>query len=304
MPGDRPRGARADGDAARTAGAKIARGGVGLADVQGQLYDLITAPEGVARRLGELGRGARDLETIVRSSGPLSAVERVDVYANMYFFRILEVLHADYPKLRAVVRDDAFHNLATAYLAAHPSRHPSLRFVGAKLPGFVATSDVARARPWLADLAALEWARVDVFDRADVTPLPREALAATPPEAFASIRLATIAAFELVPVTFAVAAPWRALETRTDDVDEAKLDDPPRAAPGAAIVVWRRGVTVHHRPADAREAQALALVRAGTTFGTLCTSLGESTASEEEAAQVAAGFLGAWLAEDLLASGS
>jgi hypothetical protein len=273
-----------------------------LAELQRRFFELVTGREGVAKELAARGLPEAHVAAIIEGDARASAVERLDVYANMYFFRILDVLHADYPKLRAVLGDDAFHNLATDYLAAHPSRHPSLRFVGAAMPRFLSDHAFAQERRWLSDLAALEWARVDVFDRADTPPLAREAVAATPPEDFAAIRLAPIAAFEVVPATWAVELPWRAIETRDSDEDsDEATTEPPRAAPGHALVVWRRGVTVHHRAVEEPEAGALALLRAGTTFGALCTALAER-ASEEEAAQLAVGLLGTWLADELLAA--
>jgi hypothetical protein len=274
---------------------------LGLAELQRRFFGLITAREGVARELAARGLPEAYVGAIVDGDARASAVERLDVYANMYFFRILDVLRADYPKVLAVIGDGAFHNLATDYLAAHPSRHPSLRFVGAALPRFLAEpaegQRLAKERPWLAELAALEWARVDVFDRADTAPLARQTLAATPPADFAAIQLRPIAAFELVPATWAVEATWRALEA-----GEAVGAEPARGAPGHALVVWRRDVTVHHRAVDGAEAAALGLLRGETTFGALCTALAEKAASEEEAAQVAVGLLGSWLADELLAA--
>jgi hypothetical protein len=215
----------------------------------------------------------------------------------MYFFRILDVLRGDYPKVLAVVGEDAFHNLATDYLQAHPSRHPSLRFAGAALPGFVARHALGAQRPWLGELAALEWARVDVFDRADQPTLTRAAVAAVPPDGFAEIRLAPIAACEVVPATHSVEQTWRAAE------DERAPQAPGRAPEGHALLVWRRGVTVHHRPVGARERKALALLRGGTTFGALGAALAQDAASDQEAAAQAVQLLGAWLAEELLAAG-
>jgi hypothetical protein len=269
--------------------------GPSLAELQRRFFELVTGPEGVAEELAARGIPERELRAIIAGDARASAVERLDVYANMYFFRILDVLRADYPKLVAVLGDDAFHDLATDYLQAHPSRHPSLRFVGAALPAFVARHALAAERPWLGELAALEWARVDVFDRADAEVLAREALANVAPEDFAAIGLAPVPACALVPAAFAVEDPWRAAEA--GDAPTA----PPRAAEGHAVMVWRRGVVVHHRAVEGAERRALELVLPGTTFGALCASLGASLGSDEEAAAFGARCLAQWLADELLA---
>jgi hypothetical protein len=271
-----------------------------LAELQRRFFELVTGQQGVAKELAARRIPEREVTDVIAGDARASAVERLDVYANMYFFRILDVLRADYPKLAAVLDGDAFHDLATDYLQAHPSRHPSLRFVGAALPGFLAAHRAAARRPWLAELAALEWARVDVFDRADAAAVSREALAALAPEGFAELALAPVPACALVPAAWAVEDLWRALEA--GDGDGAPLPPPAPAPAGHALLVWRRGVTVHHRPVEAGERFALERLLARTTFGTLCADLGEVLGSEPAAAELAARCLAQWLADELLAT--
>jgi hypothetical protein len=269
--------------------------GPALAELQGRFFELITGPKGIVDELVRRGIPERELGSIIAGDARASAVERLDVYANMYFFRIFDVLRADYPKLVAVAGAETFHDLATDYLQAHPSRHPSLRFVGAALPDFLARHALGATRPWLAELAALEWARVDVFDRADAEALGQAALSALAPEAFAELALAPVPACALVPADWTVEDVWRAIEGGREPAA------PTMADPGHAIVVWRRGVTVHHRTVGARERRALELLLPGTTFGALCTVLGDELDSAETAAQLASECLGRWLADDLLA---
>src|ERR1022692_2565876 len=183
-----------------------------LADVQAQLYDLITAPEGAAKRLAELGRAPRDLETIVRSSGQLSAVERVDVYANMYFFRILEVLADEYAKIVTLVGADAFHNLVTDYLLACRPAHPSLREVGARLPTFLATHPLAEGRPWLAELAQLGRLRLRLFEGPDAEALTLDQIRALPPEALPELTLRAVPCHATLRTEYGILPLWRALE--------------------------------------------------------------------------------------------
>ena len=78
----------------------------------------------------------------------------------------------DYPKLRATIGEDAFHALMSGYLRAHPPRSFTLRDAGLALPEFLRTWSSAPA--WAPELAALERARVEVFDGPDATPLTQD----------------------------------------------------------------------------------------------------------------------------------
>ena len=70
-----------------------------LADTQKRLRRLITWPEGVAEALRVEPSGRAPLTTVVRSDERLGAKERLDVYANAYFYRIHDVLAEDFEKL-------------------------------------------------------------------------------------------------------------------------------------------------------------------------------------------------------------
>jgi hypothetical protein len=299
--------------------------GPALADLQRELYDLITAPEGVAKRLAELGRAPGDLEAIVRSKGQLSAVERVDVYANMYFFRILEVLSDEYAKLVRLVGADAFHNLITDYLLACRPAHPSLREAGARLPAYLARHPLAENRPWLPELARLERLRLELFDGPDAELLTFDAVRALPPETLPELAVRAIPCHAVLRTEYAITSLWRALEagsdpTKTDETppdetraNEARSEDrgvhPPhdetRSVPAdpppipEAILIWRQELTVFHRVLDSDEAAFLSLLQQGATFATMCENLAEGAAAQA-AAQRAFELLARWLADGIL----
>jgi hypothetical protein len=271
-------------------------GAPSLAEIERQFFALITAPRGVAAGLTAQGRTTAQLGQVIAGDARASAVDRLDVYANMYFYRIRDTLRDYFPATAAVLDEAGFHNLITDYLLAHPSRHPSLREVGRWLPEFVATHGLAAARPWLGQLAALEWARLDVFDRADQPPLTRERLATLAAEAFTTLALPLVAAHELVEGPHAVEEIWAAVQT-SQPVPEAPSITPP---PGSALLVWRRELTVYHRRVEAPEAQALTWLRAGLNFGALCERLADDR-SPQAAAQLASVWLSTWLADELIA---
>jgi hypothetical protein len=167
--------------------------------------------------------------------------------------------------------------------------------VGCKLPAFL-DAHASPERPWLADLARLEWARHDVFDAGDATPLTMDALRGLPPDQFASLPLALIPAHTRILTRYGIEALWQALS----DGDEPPRPDPLETEDGA-MLVWRRHGDVVHRTLDAREAAALAEVAEGTSFGLVCEWIA-GRVPEAEAPQVAFGLLAQWATDEVLVS--
>jgi hypothetical protein len=279
-----------------------------LAEMEARFYDLVTARESVAATLAAGGERARSetarrevgaavgpdapdaLLGLIRGDERLSAVERLDVYAGMYFFRIRDVLRDEYARTAALLGDDAFHNLVVDYLQACRPSHPSLREVGARLPGFLAAHPTGGDRPWLAELARLERARLELYDGPDTEALTIEALRATPPERFGALRLRPISCHALLENRFGVSALWRG--------EDAHARSP---APGPeTLLVWRRDVEVYHRAVDPEEAGWLRRLEPGVPFERICAELGETTGSEEAAAVRAFELVSRWTADGFL----
>ena len=127
---------------------------VRLKHLESILYRLITAPSGVAEGLAAERRlPAGGLDAIVRGDDRLSAEDRVDIYANMYFYRLLDVLKEDFPATLSVLGDDNFHNLATGYLLEYPPTEPSVLYCGRHLAAFLRDHPPSKDAPYLADLA-------------------------------------------------------------------------------------------------------------------------------------------------------
>jgi len=266
---------------------------VKLHDTQARFYDLVTARDDVAAIAARDAEARAAVEEMVVGDTRLSAVGRLDVYAAMYFVRIHDVLVEELPRTAAALGGEAFHGLVTAYLQACRPSHPSLREAGARLPAFLASAEhpCAAERPWLAELARLERARLEVFDGPDAAPASIAALRAVPPEQFGALRFRLIPSHRLLDNRFAIAPTWRA-----EDPNEA----PPRAA-RETMIVWRRDSAVFHRVADADEAlwlPRLADAR-GAPFADLCAALGEKLPDEAAAAR-AFELVARWAAEELI----
>jgi hypothetical protein len=267
-----------------------------LAETQRLLWQLISARDGVTPALRQLNMTERDLGELIRGDDRLSPSARLDIYANMYFFRLRDILRGDYPTVAAWLGEDGFHNLVTEYLLACPSTHQSVRNVGARLPAFLG----ARAAPeqaWLTELAQLELARLDVFDGPEAQVLTVEQLRALPAAEFVTLPLQLIPCHRLLDVQFAVDELWREVDA---GLAEGQEPTPPPAEP-RALLVWRQEIAVFHRPVDALERAALVRAHDGAPFGHVCELLAEQLPMEE-AGPRAFQLLANWAGDGLLVS--
>jgi hypothetical protein len=269
-----------------------------LIGAQRLLSELVRMPESVEKTLELEGRTARfeALERTVNGDAEMPAVRRLDVYANGYFFRILEALQEDYEGLEHALGETHFHNLATAYLLKFPSSATSMRDVGARLPRFLESEpeaeEVRRVWPWAASLARLERAMVEVFDARDAEVASREDFAAVAPERFASLR------FELQPSVLRLALDWPVVGIRIAHDQETELALPDCSSPEHALV-WRQDERVFYRKLAADEADALERASQGASFGELCVHVAEHVGEESAPGRVA-GWLMRWLADGCL----
>lgn len=292
-------------------------------------WRLITAPKGVQAGLqeqasqGDFDRG--EFDALFRggdgqSEGGLPAAERLDIYANMYFYRLLDALKEDYPRLLEAIGAERFHNLITDYLLKHPSHHPSLRFLGEALPEFAAGHPLSKGFPWLHDLARLEWDRVEMFDAPDAVALGRDDLARLPQEQAGEARFTLIPACRLRRFDFDVARLWRELKEGTDERSRkaaAKPEimpqevtqtagscetSPPRVARRSTWMrIWRQGFVVYHRSIEEDEARALQDLGSGTPLQTVCQQLAAGMSMEKATARIGLLMQG-WLDDGLLAT--
>ena len=81
----------------------------------------------------------------------------------MYFYRLLDCLKEDYPATLAVMGATNFHNLITGYLLAYPPSHPSVLYAGRHLADFLDSHPLRDEWPFIADLACLERALIEIF---------------------------------------------------------------------------------------------------------------------------------------------
>ena len=145
---------------------------------------------------------AADAAAWVKPSAQLTPFERLEIYNQQYWCRVLDSLAEDFPGLQALLGRARFRRLARAYLTECPSRSFTLRNLGCRLAPWLQAQPGWTA-PWSAlalDLARLEWAHIEAFDGAERPPLTGADLG----EVDASTRLGLQPCLRLVRLAYPV----------------------------------------------------------------------------------------------------
>lgn len=274
-----------------------------LADLQSIIYRLITAPGGPNDAAGqEQALRDRGLDAVIAGNKRLSASERVGIYANAYFCRLHDILKEDFPCTYTILGDVNFHNLITGYLVEYPPSEPSVLDAGRDLPLYLQT--ITRLPglslsqwPFLADLASLERACVEVFHGADADALEGASLRDLAPESWPSLKI------RLHPAAQIVDAEWR-IDRLMEAIKDGRSWEPPLREP-AAILVWRKDWQVRYRALEAGECAGLRTAAAVSEFASICAALVNELQWKSEISDLAAimnRMLTRWLGDGLLTS--
>jgi hypothetical protein len=267
-----------------------------LKDLQSLLYRLITAVSGVAEGLAaERELNAGGLDAIVLGDDRLSSEARVDIYANMFFYRILDALKEDFPATLAVLGDENFHNLVTGYLLEYPPTEPTITNSGSHLAEYLHDYVMRERAPFIADLAKLERATVEVFLGPDAPTLDSDALRAVAPEDWPTMKL------KLHPSAQILALDWQVSDLLHAVEDHRPWNPPTQAA--IKTLVWRANARVSHRDLDPAEANALEAAARSATFAEICDIVAATLGNQDPVAKMNQ-FLSRWLSDNLLTPNS
>lgn len=146
----------------------------------------------------------------LRLSGEAEGLDRrFGIYRNTVFASLAAVLRARFPAVEALVGEEFFQGMAVEFAAAHPPETPVLLEYGSQFAPFIADFGPAREIPYLADVAAFEWARHEAAHAADAEAVSLDALTAVDSARLGEVRLTLHPAARLFRSDFPAATLWR-----------------------------------------------------------------------------------------------
>jgi hypothetical protein len=269
-----------------------------LRDVQVWMVSAITGPEADAN--------AKDVARYVTAGPRLSAAERFDIYRSGYHARLFECLLDDYPVLAAMLGrldsregpdgdGECFEALCRAYVDRHPSASPNLNAFArhmaslcreVKLEAFPGFDGL---RVFAAELAALEWALVEVLHAETAAPLEITALQALPPEAWARARFIKNEAIRVFRFEYPVNAVF--IANRIDEI----VPEVPAPSPNA-VAVYRKEMQLWRMDLTPAMLGVLEPLLAGKTLGEALEAIEADATDPEILAQTGANLM-VWFRE-------
>ncbi len=241
-----------------------------LSDLQKWMKWIITDPRGVSRALIEVPEPdlkhrerflppshltPRALLHSIQDAPPISREQRLDIYAEAYFARIVEVLENDYPRTKEVLGESEFTRLVSNYLKAHPSKYYNISDLGSDLHTFIRESCDTTGYEYLPAIAKLEHALVESFFADDLPALEPSRLQEIKPDEWPSKTFTLDPSVRLLELDHEIETPF----AREDQY----------------LVVYRHFGSVYFETLTRPEFRVLSWMQDGLTLEEWCEKLSE-----------------------------
>ena len=265
----------------------------------------LTTDDGMQRDWNDGRATAEIVEQFIKPNDRLDSFDRLQIYNQQYWWRLLGNFAEDFRGLRAVLGERKFDKLAVAYLDDCGSQSWTLRNLGSRLEKFL------RGHPELTapqtaialDMVQVEWARTVAFDEAENPPLSPEKIRDIPPELLRLGLQPYLILLELNhPIDHLLSKLKRQSEIETGSVSNAVSSTRSRARRRLSVrpsrrpiylAVHRHRFSVYYKRLDAEAYLLLLALRAGQPLDAAC---GQAFMDSTDTPDVMAGKVQSWFA--------
>jgi hypothetical protein len=214
--------------------------------------------------------------------------ERLAVYSNAYGWRLIDALQQEYGLLAKLLGDEAFTELAEAFIDDYPSQFYSIARFSEPLAQFLVEYLPYSEQPHLSELALLIKALITSLEAADAPFLNFAALASVAEQNWPSLCFKFHPSVQYFSFNYNTYAIWQAL------VQEKPVPKVQKAE--SHCVVWRKGLQSYAVALTEVEALVLILFQQGSCFADVCEAVyDKGFMRESEAASFVANLLATWL---------
>jgi hypothetical protein len=190
--------------------------------------------------------------------------KRLAVYRNNVMVSLVDALAQTFPVTQQLVGEAFFRAMAQVFVRTDPPRTRVLAHHGQALPGFIAQFPPATGLPYLADVAQLEWQRLQALHAADASAVEPATIAAllADAERLPQVRWQPHPSLHLLRSPHAVVSLWAAHQPGSG----IAIEDVDVASPESALI-FRSDLDVMVLQADAGLTALTASLLDNVAFG-------------------------------------
>ncbi|MDB6175577.1 MAG: hypothetical protein JWL59_4888 [Chthoniobacteraceae bacterium] len=274
-----------------------------LAAIQRSMLQVLSRP--LTRADGMTPDSAAEAAALVTPNDRLTSFERLQIYNQQYWWRLLGAFGEDFRGLRGVLGQRKFDKLAIAYLKEYGSTSWNLRDLGQHLEKFVRenTALTAPDARLAVEMVQVEWARVEAFDGTEKPAVDPQKIARTPPD---RLRLSLQPYITLLELEYPIDDLLGKLKKRdTESLSNAVSNDRPQrsrrlvAKPGSTrihLAVHRADYSVYFKRLDPEAYRLLIALKNGQSLEAACEeAFRNSTQLPENAIQNVQSWFATWM---------
>lgn len=267
--------------------------------LQRWMQSVITHPEGVSAGIesdaarAHIDIEAAEIETLVNRSRAQDSIERLRVYGNAYYARLIECMAGEFPATQTALGEEAFGGFVMGYLQVSPSTSYTLGELGRGFPDYLFNSRPPREiegpdwADFLIELATLELTYSEVFDgpgEEQMELLKADDLLSIAPEKWGDARLQTAPSLRMLKFQFPVQEYASAVRHQQQ---EATVPQPQETR----LAINRRDYIVRRRPLPELAFAILEQLQQGAT---LADAIGTAVADHDVDMMTLANRLQQW----------
>lgn len=117
-----------------------------------------------------------EVRQVILPNKDLKAEERIEIYNQQYWFRLLDIMQNEYPILRHLWRIDKMNDILEEYLVRYPSGHYSLEHLGDRFHSFLNEAYIDTDKEIILEAANYEYSFTMAFIAAQHNPVNPEKL--------------------------------------------------------------------------------------------------------------------------------
>jgi len=209
------------------------------------------------------------IENHVVATNEVSAQERLAIYYEAYYARLIDIVMEDFPVLVALMGEEKFYHWSRQFIATHPSIYRSARWFGKTFPSFLE----AISSEWCA-MAQFEWLLTEAFDASNAPYLSLEAIMAIKPEEWPRLVFTCHPSLRYISLQWNVVQVWKNHQCKKK-INLKKLSRPQH------FIIWRKELAIQFHRLTRVEKFLLDAMQQEISFSTICESLSTQMPTEQ-----------------------